>query len=164
MNILDREKELLTEFRKMQPYEKGYVIRRSIEKLSSLDSSVLPAGLEKLTDVQRADYVRYVSLLLAIEEFVRELKELEKEGDMRLAKLRDKRLLYLAEQEKSRRGKKPKKRQKLEKVKGEILRLREGGFRVRDIKKIIWKTHRISVSKSYLSSILKEWESGKTTV
>ncbi len=167
---LKNESELLSSFRKYLPYEKGFVLSK-IEKFQNELGNLTPEEVEvlkehypdyeKLISYQKANFVRYVAFLISIYNYEIELKRLEYWEKVNIrAKLEDERLLNVARaiKKESRKGRKPKKRKKLEETKWEILRLRKEGLGADSIVKYLWKAHRLKVSKPYLLKVLKEWE------
>ena len=161
------ESRLLSAFRKYLPHEKGFVLQRSAELLSELQNVTEETlrcfypKIEELLPVQRVSLLRYVAFLLSIWRYEKELKEAEYwEGEYRLAQLRDERLrnIALALKKESKRGRRPKKRSKLEALRGELLALRKEGLGGDILVKYLWKAHRLKVSKQYLLRVLKEWE------
>ena len=170
IEVLKNESQLLSAFRKYLPYEKGFVLSRVEEHLREIQN-LSPQGIEtikeyypefeNLMSIQKTNFLRYLAFLLAICQYERELKRLEyEEKDVKLSQLKDERLLNVARalKKESRRGKKPKKRLRLEKLKGEILRLRKEGLGADVLTKYLWKAHRLKISKQYLLKVLKEWE------
>lgn len=164
---LKYESQLLTAFRKYLPYEKGFIFSRieeNLRKIQKLSPTVIQdhyPDFTKLIPIQKTYFLRYLAFLLTIYDYERELKRLEyEEKDPRLAQLKDERLLNIAKalKKEGKRGRKPKKRLKLEKLKGEILKLREEGLGADMIVKYLWKAHRLKVSKPYLLKVLKTWE------
>jgi hypothetical protein len=164
--VLRREEALLAAFKRYLPYEKGFVISRTERYLSELvgvpESFIgeFYPDFASLSPVQRAHLLRYLAFLISLSDYERELKKLEyEEKSPLLAQLKDKRLLNVAMalKKEGRRGRRPKKRAKLEKLKGELLMLRREGLGADLMCKYLWKTHRLKVSKPYLLKILKEW-------
>nr|AUH21284.1 hypothetical protein [uncultured bacterium] len=101
--LLEKERELLSVFRKYLPYEKGYVLSvmetrlKEISHLSISSVKELIPEIDSYTNFQKANFLRYLAFLKAIYEYERELKRLEyEERDMRLAQLKDERLLNIA--------------------------------------------------------------------
>jgi hypothetical protein len=162
------ESRLLSAFRKYLPFERGYVLQKSVELLSKLSDSITESDLrtfypeiDNLLSIQKVCLLRYVAFLVSILRYEKELKEAEYwEGDYRLAQLRDERLrnIALALKKESKRGRRPKKRSKLEALRGELLALRKEGLGGDILVKYLWKAHRLKVSKQYLLRVLKEWE------
>jgi len=172
--VLRYESQLLSVFRKYLPYEKGFVLQKSENWQVELQLGVGSEEIEVIkrfysdfsnwTNIQKANFLKYLAFLLAIYSYERELKRLEyEEKDVKLSQLKDERLLNVARalKKESRRGKKPKKRLRLEKLKGEILRLRKEGLGADTLVKYLWRAHRLKVSKQYLLKVLKEWEREK---
>ncbi len=165
--VLKCESHLLTAFRKYLPYEKGFILSRTEEYLREIQKKSLETiqdhcpNFEKLIPIQRIHLLRYLAFLLAIYNYEKELKRLEyEEKDVRLAQLKDERLLNIAKALKKevKRGRRPKKRMRLEKLKGEIIRLREEGLGADTLVKYLWKAHKLKVSKPYLLKVLRDWE------
>jgi len=169
--VLRYESQLLSAFRKYLPYEKGFVLQKSESWQVELQLGVGSEEMEIIkrfhsefdnwTNIQKANFLKYLAFLFAIYSYEKELKRLEyMEKDSKLSQLKDKRLLSIARalKKESKRGKKPKKRMRLEKLKGEILRLRKEGLGADTLTKYLWKAHRLKVSKQYLLRVLKEWE------
>jgi len=164
---LKREGQLLTAFRKYLPHEKGFVFSRIEENLRKIQG-LSPAAIrehysdfERLTPIQRVYLLRYFAFLLALYDYEKELKRLEyEEKDLRLAQLKDERLLNIAKalKKEAKRGRRPKKRMRLEKLKGEIIRLREEGLGVDTLVRYLWKAHKLKVSKPYLLKVLRDWD------
>ncbi|WP_163329417.1 hypothetical protein GFV12_08505 (plasmid) [Desulfurobacterium thermolithotrophum] len=172
--VLKYESQLLSVFRKYLPYEKGFVLQKSEDWQVELQLGVGSEEIEAIkqfysefdnwTNIQKANFLKYLAFLFAIYQYEKELKRLEyEEKDSKLSQLKDERLLNIARalKKESRRGRKPKKRRKLEKLKGEILRLRKEGLGADMLSKYLWKTHRLKVTKQYLLKVLKEWEKGE---
>jgi len=157
--------QLLADFRKFLPHEKGLILEETEKKLSELSipesflNKFFPE-FEKLLLYQKIKVYRYLAFLVAIYEYQKELERLEWEGDAKLAQLRDERLKNIARalRLENRKGRKPKKKKKLEALKGEILALRKEGLGASVISKYLWKAHRLKVSKQYLLQLLSEWE------
>jgi hypothetical protein len=168
--VLKCESDLLNLFKKFLPYEKGFVLsnvenfQNELKDLTPQEIEVIKEhypDLDELLLVQRVNLVRYIAFLLSILSYEVKLKELEySERDNIKARLEDKRLLNIARaiKKESKRGRKPKKRKKLEEMKWEILKLREEGLGADSIIKYLWRAHRLKVSKPYLLKTLKEWE------
>jgi hypothetical protein len=169
-NILKYEAQLLSAFSKYLPYEKGFVIHRVENYLRELQNltpdeveiiETFYSNFRKLLSIQKANFLRYLAFLFSIHWYELELKRLEYfEKDFKRGQLIDERLLNVARalSREFRRGRKPKKRKKLEELKGEILKLKDEGLSYNAISKYLWKTHRLKVSNRYLSKVFKEWE------
>ncbi|SNR73800.1 hypothetical protein [Desulfurobacterium atlanticum] len=163
---LKNKQKLLSAFNKYLPYEKGFVLRKTAELLPEIQEIPdFPKQLSKTLNcsLQQAILVIwYFAFLVAIRRYEIELKKAEYDGDSRLAQLKDERFLRLARgflnEVKSRAGRKPKKREKLEKLKAEILTLRKEGAGCVAISEFLRKHHKLKVSKSYIHRLLKEWE------
>lgn len=162
--LLRNESRLLSAFRKYLPHEKGFVLKRANELVPELplDEETIEKyypEFKNLLTFQKALAQRYFAFLLAIEEYERLLKEKEYEGDEKRAQLIDQRNQKIALQilRESKRGRKPLKREKIEKYRNEIKALRRQGFGVRLIAKFLFKAHRLKVSPEYLRRVLKEW-------
>jgi len=164
---LKREEALLSAFKRYLPHEKGFLISRVesyLKELMGLPESFmgeLYPDFDSLSSFQKVHLLRYLAFLISLSDYERELKRLEYERKSPLlAQLRDKRLLNVARalKKEGRRGRNPRKRLKLEKLKGELLMLRREGLGADLMCKYLWKTHRLKVSKPYLLKVLKEWE------
>jgi len=172
---LRKERELLAAFRKYLPHERGIVLRRFLESLKSLPASLTPEmekffsetyNLSELLPFQRAALILYSGFLREILRYEELLKQLEYDGDSRRAQLEDERIKAFARalKKEGRKGRKARKRQKLEALKGELLALRNEGIGTDTLVKLLWRRHRLKVSKPYLYRVLKEWESDRQPV
>ena len=162
-NILKRESQLLSLFRKLLPEEKGLVLRKSEELLPNLsvDEEAVARYYPKVKQMlgfQKAYVLRYLAFLTAVYLHESELKRLEYEKDTKYAQLKDERAMRIAQSllKESKRGKKPKKKEKLYKLRGEILALRKQGLGTKLIAKYLWKAHRLKVSHEYVRRTLQE--------
>ena len=169
---LRRERKLLSMFNKYLPYEKGYVLSQAVKKAPSLPAKLTSDiekllsefyDLSKLLPFQKSYLTFYLAFLLSIQDYEAALKELEYDGDKQRTRLMDERNLakIKAIQKENRRGRKPRKKRKLEEIRGEIVSLRRRGVGLDTLVKFLWKSYRLKVSKPYLYQILKEWESGR---
>jgi len=165
---LKREVELLGLFRKYSPAEKGFVLGLSVELLPKLQEL---KGAERIIKREIPDYetyppqkrisvLRYLSLLVAVLKHERNLRRLEYwEGDFLRAKLLDERALNVARAiKKELTQKRAPKRERLERLKGEILALRRQGFGTKVITEYLKRAHKLKVTRQYLWQCLKEWE------
>ena len=169
LKIVKKEKELLSEFRKFLAYEKGYVLSQTekyipnIQNLSKqeIENILVELALENLPSYKLSSVVWYLAFLTSIYEYIQNLKKLEYwQNDNLLSFLKSERKLSIALKIKkeAKRGRKPKKRQKLEKLKGEILHLKQKGIGTTSIVKYLAKVHKFKVSEQYLAMVLKEWQ------
>ena len=172
--LLDKKNDLLREFSRYLPHEIGQIVWEVYEKLRDYQEEFVKSpelkevlrekisNFDQLTNKQRGAVLIYVALLSEIEKYEKALKELEKEGYERLSQLKDERFLQEIESLKKtyRRGRKPTKRMKLEKLKGKILTMRRQGLGTVMISRYLEKRHRLKVSPRYLKMILEEWGEG----
>ena len=163
--VVEQESNLLSRFRTYLPHEKGYILSRTeyyLRKIQNIPDILQDfPEIQSLLPIQKANTLRYFAFLLAIHDYETTLKELEyREKDVKLSQLKDQRVVNIAKalKKESRRGRKPQKRLKLEKLKGEILRLRKEGLGSDTLIKYLWRMHRLRISKPYLLRILKEWD------
>ena len=169
---LKRETELLNLFRKYSMAEKGFVLGMSLELLPELQN--LPK-LEELIRRELPEYesypvqkklsvVRYISLLVAVLRHERNLRRMEYwEGDFLRAKLLDERALNVARAiKKELTRKRAPKRERLERLKGEILSLHRQGYGTKVIAEYLKRAHRLRVTRQYLWQCLKKWEQEST--
>jgi len=159
---LKMEGKLLSLFRKMLPHEKGFILSQtnpSADVSEELVAEYFPE-VRRLPLLQKAQVLRYVAFLVALYRYEGSLKALDREGGVHRARIEDERRLRLARllMKESPRGRKPKKRRQLERLKGEILRLRSEGMGPTIISKYLLKAHRLRVSREYLRQVLREWE------
>ena len=164
-NILKKESQLLSLFRKLLPEEKGLVLKRSEELLPNLsvDEEAVAKYYPKINEMlsfQKVYVFRYLAFLTAVYLHEKELKKWEYEKDTKYSQLKDERAMRIAKSilSENKRGKKPKKRQKLYKLRGEILALRKQGLGPKLIAKYLWKAHRLKVSREYVRQALQELE------
>jgi hypothetical protein len=163
--VLKKEKDLLSLFKKLLPEEKGLVLQRTQELLSDFyaDEELVAKyypQIKEIPNFRKTYLVRYLAFLTAVYLHERELKKLEYEKDTTYSRLKDERAKMVAQSllREHKRGRKPKKKEKLEKVKGEILSLRNQGLGIKLLAKYLWKAHRLKVSPEYLRLVLAEWE------
>lgn len=168
-----KRKELLRRFCRYLPPEIGLVFLKSSKEFQTLKDLLTADDVKELmksaypdfeviTPQQLKGIKVYFAFLLALDEYERELKALEYEGDDLLQKLEDKRILEKVEELKLkfRPGRKPKKKLKLSKYWGEIKKLRENGLSYAGIAEFLRKRYKIKVSPRYLQMVYKEWGAG----